>query len=102
MYAIVEVAGRQYKVKENATVKVPLLKSDAGASVEFDKVLLVSGDEVKVGSPTVEGCKVTATVQEHGRDKKVTNFKKKRRKGYKRKIGHRQDFTAIKIDSITI
>ena len=101
MYAIVEISGKQFRVEQNMQVKVPLQHKAVGETVEFDRVLLVNdGSEVKIGRPVVEGAKVEATVVEHGRDKKVIVFKKKRRKGYKVKRGHRQLFTKIKIEKI--
>lgn len=102
MYAIVEIAGKQYRVEENKNIKVPFLHTDAGGKVEFDRVLFVNNDkgENVIGAPVVEGMKVSATVVEHGRDKKIIVFKKKRRKGYQVKNGHRQQFSLIKIDEI--
>jgi len=103
MYAIVEVAGVQYKVSKKDTVRVPKLYQEAGKTVEFDRVLLlVDESDVQVGKPEVANAKVKATVLSHGKDKKVMVFKKKRRKGYKVKKGHRQEFTEVRIDSITI
>ncbi len=103
MYAIVEIAGKQFRVEKDAQVKVPLLASEVGKKVEFEKVLLVSDDSgVKIGTPVVEGAKVSAEVLEHGREKKIIVFKKKRRKGYRKKRGHRQHFTRIKIEDIRI
>ena len=101
MYAIVDIAGKQQKVEQGAKVKVPRLAVEEGATAEFDRVLLVRTDDgVKVGTPVVEGAKVKATVVEHGRDKKIVVFKKKRRKGYKVKRGHRQPHTILRIDEI--
>ncbi len=101
MYAIVEIAGKQFRVEKDAVVKVPLLHEEVGKTVEFDRVFLLDdGKEVKVGRPVVEGAKVKAKVVEHGRDKKIIVFKKKRRKGYKVKKGHRQHFTKIQIENI--
>lgn len=101
MYAIVEIAGKQFKISEKDVVSVPLLSEDAGKKVEFDRVLLVSTDKgTKVGQPVVKGAKVQASILEHGRDKKITVFKKKRRKGYKVTKGHRQDFSKIQIEKI--
>lgn len=100
MYAIVEIAGRQYRVTENNHLVVNRLNAAEGSTVEFDKVLLIGGDKVKVGTPTVSGAKVTATVKEHGKGDKVLVFKKKRRKGYQKSNGHRQQFTAISIKDI--
>ena len=103
MYAIVEIAGKQFRVEKNMNVKVPLLKKEVGDTVEFDKVLLVGdGDGTKIGTPTLEGASVSATVMDHGRDKKVIVFKKKRRKGYRKFNGHRQHFTKIKIENVTV
>ncbi len=103
MYAIVEIAGKQYRVEKDARLKVPLLHHEVGEKVEFDRVLLISDDGgVKIGAPVVEGAKVSAEVLEHGREKKIIVFKKKRRKGYRRKKGHRQHFTRIKIENISV
>ncbi|NOX38706.1 MAG: 50S ribosomal protein L21 [Calditrichaeota bacterium] len=101
MYAIVEIAGKQFRVEKDMQLKVPLLHREVGEKVEFDRVLLM-GDEngVKVGRPVVEGVKVMATVVENGREKKIIVFKKKRRKGYRKKRGHRQHFTRIKVEDI--
>jgi len=102
MYAIVQIAGKQFRVEKDMKVKVPLLHSEVGENVSFDQVLLLGTDgEVKVGQPVVEGAKVDAKVVEHGRDKKVIVFKKKRRKGYQVKNGHRQQFTKIHIEKIS-
>jgi len=101
MYAIVEIAGKQYRVKKDQRLQVPLLQADSGSKVEFDRVLLYNDDKkVKIGTPTVDKVKVSATVLEHGREKKIIVFKKKRRKGYQVKNGHRQDFSLIKIEKI--
>ena len=91
MYAIIEVAGKQFKVKENDTVIVPRLDADVDSSVTFDRVLLISNDgDVTVGTPTVDGASVTATVVDHPRGNKVVVFKKKRRKrGKGRRGGYR-------------
>ena len=99
-YAIIRSGGKQFRVSPGETVRVPTLGEQAGASVEFD-VLVVGGDnETKVGSPIVDGARVAGTVVEHGRGDKIIVFKKKRRKQYKRTQGHRQNYTAVKIDSI--
>lgn len=100
-YAVVETGGKQYRVKQNDTLRVERLEADVGAKVEIDSVLAVfDGSSLKIGKPTVESGKVTATVVEHLRDEKVVSFKKKRRKGYSRKVGHRQDKTVLKVESI--
>jgi large subunit ribosomal protein L21 len=101
MYAVVEIAGRQFKVAQDDKIHVPSLKHDKGATVTFDKVLLVSGDDaVSVGNPTVSGVSVEATVLDHVKDDKVIVFKKKRRKGYRVKRGHRQAYTQVQITKI--
>ena len=102
MLAVVEIAGKQFSVKENAQIKVPLLSHEVGASVTFEKVLLCEKDgKTVVGQPMVENASITATVVGHGKLKKVFVYKKKRRKDYRKKTGHRQDFSLIKIDSIS-
>ena len=101
MYAIVNISGKQFKATEGARVRVPLQTGDAGAKVTFDNVLLVhDGSSTQIGTPTVKGATVTATVVEHGREKKILIYKKKRRKGYQRKNGHRQWFTEVEIQKI--
>ena len=98
-YAIIKSGGKQFRVEEGQRVRVPLMDKEVGSTVELD-VLLLGGDEAKVGTPTVDGARVAATVVDHGRDTKIIVFKKKRRKQYKRTRGHRQDYTTLKIDSI--
>jgi large subunit ribosomal protein L21 len=101
MYAVIETGGKQYAVEVGQMLKIEKVDAEVGASVEFDKVLLVSNDgELTVGKPVVSGAKVTATVEEQGKDKKIIVFKYKAKKGYKRKKGHRQPYTMVKIDSI--
>ena len=101
MYAIVEIAGQQFKVEKDRKVFVHRLAAAEGSSVEFDKVLLVDNDgNVAVGTPVVEGAKVTAKVLEHTKGDKVLIFKKKRRKSYQKMNGHRQSFTQILIEEI--
>lgn len=95
-YAIIKTGGKQFVVEEGRTVRIPSLAADAGKSIELD-ALLTSG---KGDSPVVGAAKVSATVVEHGRGQKFLVFKKKRRKHYKRTQGHRQGYTAIRIDSI--
>ena len=103
MYAIVDIAGKQFKVEKDRFVYAPSLADEAGASVEFDRVLLIEGDNgVEVGTPTVSGARVAGTILEHGRGDKVIVFKKKRRKGYKKKQGHRQGYSKIMIDDILL
>ncbi len=103
MYAIVTIAGQQFKVEKDRKVFVHRLDAEEGASLEFDQVLLVEDDGgIKVGTPVLEGAKVTAKVLAHLKGEKVIIFKKKRRKGYKKKNGHRQSFTQIQIEGIQI
>jgi large subunit ribosomal protein L21 len=98
-YAIIKSGGKQFRVEEGQQVRVPLMDQEVGSTVELD-VLLLGGDSSQVGTPTVDGARVAATVVDHGRDTKIIVFKKKRRKQYKRTKGHRQDYTTLKIDSI--
>ena len=101
MYAIVEIAGQQFKVQKDQKVFVHRLDAEAGKKVSFDKVLLVdNGGKITLGAPAIEGASVTAEVVEHVKGDTVIVFKKKRRKGYKKKNGHRQSFTAITIKDI--
>jgi large subunit ribosomal protein L21 len=102
-YAIIRTGGKQFRVEEGQSVRVPSIAKQAGESVELDVLLLNGGegdDGPKAGAPLVEGARVAATVIDHGRDDKIIVFKKKRRKQYKRKQGHRQGYTTLKIDSI--
>ena len=101
MYAVVATGGKQYKVQEGEVLRVEKLTGDIGAEVAFDQVLMTSdGENVKIGQPIVEGALVKGHIVEQGRSKKIIVFKYKRRKRYRRKHGHRQPYTAIKIDSI--
>ena len=101
MYAIVEIAGQQFKVEKDRKVYVHRLAAEEGSQVEFDKVFLVDNEgDIKIGSPIVEGAKVTAKVLSHLKADKVIIFKKKRRKGYCKKNGHRQCMTQIQIETI--
>lgn len=103
MYAIVEIAGQQFKIEKDRKVYVQRLQAEEGTQVKFDSVLLVENDgNVKVGVPTVPGACVTATVLKHLKGDKVLVFKKKRRKGFQKLNGHRQYLTSIKIDDITL
>ena len=102
MFAIINIAGKQFRVEEGDQIKVPHLSTDAGKSLAFDKVLLVNdGKKVQLGSPLLSNASISATVVEHGRCRKIRIFKKKRRKGYRRNNGHRQNYSLIKIDSIS-
>jgi len=101
MYAIVEIAGQQFKVEKERKVYVHRLPQDEGADVDFERVLLVDNEGViSVGAPVVEGAKITAKVLRHLKGDKVIVFKKKRRKGYRKKNGHRQYLTQILITDI--
>jgi large subunit ribosomal protein L21 len=101
MYAVVEIAGKQYRVAQNDTILVPTLKEKAGEKVKFDRVLLLGGEkEIRVGNPVVAGAKVEGTVVSHGLEDKVMVFKKKKRKGFRVTRGHRQGFTQVQITSI--
>ncbi|HCR47985.1 MAG TPA: 50S ribosomal protein L21 [Rhodothermales bacterium] len=103
MYAIVEIAGKQFKVQEGLKLYVPKMTAEPGDAVSFDQVLLVSGEAgVQVGTPTVAGASVSAEVVNHVRADKVIVFKKKRRKGYRVKNGHRQPYTQIAIQAVTV
>ena len=101
MFAIIVSGSRQYKVEPNSLIEVNRIHLDQGAPFSSDKVLLVSGDGASlVGAPYVEGAKVTGTIVEHLRGEKVIIFKQKRRKNYRRKRGHRQELTRVRIDGI--
>ncbi len=103
MIAIVNIAGQQFKVAKDQEIFVHRLEANAGDSMSFDEVLLVDNDgSISVGTPNVSGASVNATVIDHVKGDKVLVFKKKRRKGYRRKNGHRQSFTKIKIDGINV
>jgi large subunit ribosomal protein L21 len=101
MYAIVEIAGQQFKVEKDRKIFVHRLDAKEGDAIDFEKVLLVDNDgSITVGTPTVTGAKVTAKVLEHVKGDKVLVFKKKKRKSYRKLNGHRQQFTQLQIDSI--
>jgi large subunit ribosomal protein L21 len=103
MYAIVEIAGQQFKIEKESKLFVHRLKAEEGSQVKFDRVMLVDNDgTVKVGAPTVKGAEVTATVLYHLKGDKVLVFKKKKRKGYQKMNGHRQYLTSIQINEITV
>lgn len=102
MYAVVEIAGQQFKVEKDQQIFVHRLEGEEGANLDFDKVLLIEdGKKIKVGTPLVAGAKVSAKIISHLKGDKVIVFKKKRRKGYKVKNGHRQFLTKISIENIT-
>jgi large subunit ribosomal protein L21 len=101
MFAVIQTGGKQYRVAMGDSLRVEKLPGDVGGAVTFDKVLLVGGESTKVGTPHVAGAKVSATIVAQDRDKKIIVFKFRRRKNYRRKNGHRQPFTELKITAIT-
>ena len=102
MYAVIKTGGKQYRVSKDDVVTIERISGEAGAKVEFLEVLMVgSGESVKVGTPTVAGAKVTAELVEQSRGEKVIAFKKRRRKNSRRKKGHRQDLSTVRITTIT-
>lgn len=102
-YAIFTAAGQQFRAEKGATVRLPLLGADPGSKVTFDDVLLTSdGDTVKAGQPTVKNAKVVGEIVRHGRADKIIVFRFKRRKNYRRKTGHRQGFTDVKITDLKL
>ncbi|MCR5737086.1 MAG: 50S ribosomal protein L21 [Eubacterium sp.] len=100
MYAIIATGGKQYKVSEGDVIRVEKLGAEADTKFTFDQVLFVGGDNAKVGNPTVAGASVEATVVGDGKAKKITVYKYKRKTGYHKKNGHRQQYTEVKIDKI--
>ncbi len=101
MYAIIRTGGKQFRAEPGRTIQIPSLDVDEGKKVTFDDVLLVGAEDgVKVGTPSVKGAKVKGEVLRHGKGKKIVVFKWKRRKDYRRKQGHRQKFTEVRIDEI--
>ena len=102
MYAVIETGGKQYRVNQGDIIKVEKLPADVGEKVDFDRILMVGeGAEVKVGSPIVDGAAVSGTVVEQDLHRKIIVFKMTRRKNYRRKQGHRQDYTGVLIDKIS-
>ncbi len=101
MYALVEFAGKQFKVEEGAQIKVPLVTEKVGGKVNLDKVLYFDDGKNKVvGTPFIDGMSIDAKVEEHGRDRKIVVFKFKRRKGYQRKNGHRQQYSVLSVGKL--
>ena len=100
MYAIIKTGGKQYIVEEGKVISIEKLDVEEGAEVTFDEVLLVSGDDVKIGQPNVAGAKVTGKVLEQGKERKIRIFKYKAKSNYRRRQGHRQPFTKVKIEKI--
>jgi large subunit ribosomal protein L21 len=102
MYAVIKTGGKQYRVAQGDTLKVEKLEAGEGDSVEFDQVLMVGeGEDVRIGTPYVEGSRVTATVKGHGRGGKVEIIKFRRRKHHMKRAGHRQDYTELEITGIS-
>lgn len=102
MYAVIRSGGKQYRVSKGGSFRVEKLAGEVGSSVTLADVLMVGGEgDVKIGTPTVAGAEVTGTIVDQGRGKKIRVFKMKRRKGYKRTQGHRQDYTEIRVDAIS-
>lgn len=102
MYAVFESGGKQFRAEPGLRVRIPALAAEEGSTVTFERVLMTGGGDAgpMVGTPTVEGASVRAEVLEHGKDRKLIIFKRKRRKGYRKKQGHRQKFTEVRIDEI--
>ncbi|MFA7172912.1 MAG: 50S ribosomal protein L21 [Kiritimatiellia bacterium] len=100
-YAVLQTGGKQYRVTPGVTFEIERLEAEAGQDIELNEVIALSdGSELKIGMPYVEGAKVVLTVVGHKRGKKLVNFKKKRRKGYSRKVGHRQELTVVAVKSL--
>jgi large subunit ribosomal protein L21 len=102
MYAIIEFKGKQYKAEKGVVLKVDRIDAEPGAQFDIDSVLLVSGETVSVGAPYVAGAKVQAVLESHGKDRKIIVFKYRPKKDYRRKRGHRQQFSLIKIEDIAV
>ncbi len=101
MYAVIKTGGKQYRVAQGDVLRVEKLTADVGASIDLDRVLMVAdGDNVSIGTPFIEGGKVTATVRSHGRGDKIKIIKFRRRKHYRKQMGHRQSYTEIEITGI--
>lgn len=101
MYAVIKAGGKQYRVAPGENIKIEQVQADVGATIVLDQVLMVAdGEAVKVGTPTVAGAKVSATVVAHGRGPKIRIFKMRRRKHYQKTQGHRQNYTEIRVDAI--
>ena len=103
MYAVIKSGGKQYRVAPGQTIRLEKVSGEVGAKIELGNILLVENDgNIQVGSPLVANAKIEATVVEHDRAKKILVFKKKRKKQYRRTAGHRQDYTAVRIDNIIV
>lgn len=102
MYAVIKTGGKQYRVAKNDVIKIERLEAEVGGEITFPEVLMIGGDEPKIGAPTVSGATVTGTVLEQAKGEKVIIFKKRRRKNYRRKNGHRQLLTVVRIADIAV
>jgi large subunit ribosomal protein L21 len=103
MYAIIRTGGKQFRTAPGATLRIPSLDAEPGQTITFDEVLLGAGDGgIRVGAPLVDGATVTAEVVRHGKGEKIVIFKHKRRKNYRRKLGHRQKFTEVRVGEINL
>lgn len=103
MYAVFQTGGKQFRAEPGDRVRVPSLAAEPGGTVTFERVLLAAtGTDVTIGTPLVEGARVTAEVLRHGRDRKVIVFKRRRRKNYRRKKGHRQGFTEVRVSQVVL
>ena len=103
MYAIINISGKQYKVVEGSRIRVPKQNEETGSTLTFNNISMISdGKNTQIGEPLLSGASVSATVLSHGRDKKILVYKKKRRKGYQRKNGHRQWYTELEFKTITV
>ena len=101
MYAVIRSGGKQYRVSQGASLRVEKLAGEVGSSITLDDVLMIGGEgDIKVGTPNVDGAQITGTIVAQGRGEKIRVFKMKRRKGYRRTQGHRQDYTEIRVDEI--
>ena len=103
MYVIVNISGKQYKATQGAKLRLPRQSGESGAKLSFEEILLINnGDSTQIGKPNVVGAKITATILNHGRERKILIYKKKRRKGYQRKNGHRQWYTDVEVQKIQL
>ncbi|MGY0399707.1 MAG: 50S ribosomal protein L21 [Ostreibacterium sp.] len=101
MYAVIKTGGKQYRVEEGQVIRVESLPAETGETIDFSEILmLANGDDIKVGAPTVDGAKVSGKILEHGRHKKIEIIKFKRRKHHMKRQGHRQNYTAVRIEHI--
>jgi large subunit ribosomal protein L21 len=102
MYALIEFKGKQYKIEKGTVLKADLVDAEPGAKLDIDSVLFVSSDEVKVGTPYIKGARITLSVLGHGRAKKIVVFKYRPKKDYRRTKGHRQGYSVLKVEDISV